>query len=157
MSNRNFYWRKDWFESLSKISSADTDELWNDYKAYCEFQEKGIRKIAFKHLNTFIDSICREALKNRMLFVRWIMPLAHSSPNFGQLLPHPLIEKLIKPTIKESLGLHPSDPDLLFWRGHLLRDYESLHQAIHSDPHHIASRSLLIEWKLGIVDYTSFA
>jgi hypothetical protein len=152
---QQYYWRKDWFEALDIVASAESGREWDDYKAYCRAQEKGLRKQALEHLGRFLDAICTQTLEHRMSFVRWIMPIAHRSPNFEQLLPNPVIERLIKSTLKEGMAQDAHDPDLLFWSGHLLRDADFLRQAIETSPSHVDSRTLLLNWVLSCPDYAT--
>lgn len=152
---QHYYWREDWFQTLDAVASADSGKEWDGYRAYCRALEEGLRKQAFEHLDRFLAVISTQPLADRMAFVRWIMPIAHRSPNFEQLLPYPVIEKLIKPALKQAIEQDPRDADQLFWLGHLLRDPKLMRQAIEASPDHVDSRTLLINWILSFPYYAT--
>ena len=152
---KHHYWRKDWYKSLETVVSDSQSVIWYKYRDYCQAQENGLRKQAFEHLDRFLESICSQLLENRLAFVRWIMPIAHQSPNFEQLLPYPIIEKLIRITLSQAVEQDPHDPDLLFWTGHLLRDQDLLQKAVEVSSEHVDSRTMLINWILDCPDFAT--
>jgi hypothetical protein len=92
----------------------------NDYrlfKDFCLFKEKGLRKEAFKSLNSFTEEAKKWDVKKQHNFVCWLFGLFEVSVDIHHVLVYPLEENLLKPLLAEWMSLDPKDPRPYRWYG----------------------------------------
>jgi hypothetical protein len=148
-----YYWRKDDFDSLKRVSEAAERESagWQDYADFCLKLEKGLRHEALLLLERFIVHLEREPFIERRRFVKWLMGITGGQKGRRTLLPHPLVIRIIEPTLLEWVEVHPEDSEPHRWIG----DPEHLEKAIELDPtDHIAAKRLVIAL-LSQIDYAT--
>jgi len=133
-----WHWRVENFNGLRDIASQVAGEPGLiHFGEYCSLREQGLRQQAFAALNKFLATAEFWDVQRRRAFVRWLVETHAANPSVFDLIPHPLQEKLVTPTIRQWQVEAPNDP-LPFQLG---GDYESLKTAIHLDPTH--QRTLL--------------
>jgi len=144
------------FEGLRAIvvSIADRPEL-HHFAQYCQYQEQGLRKQALNVLTQFIEQVGTWPFARRQRFVDWLLTIQFQHPAIHQLIPHPLMEQVVRPTLVEWSHHDPRDPVPLRWRGIFLYEPPLLEQAIVLDPHDVLARIALIEWLIGKIDHAT--
>ena len=127
---KNFYWRKESFESLKKVIELSRENSeWELYTKYCETIEKGLRKQALKILSEFIEQLKGKSLEDRIQFTNWIEERRMKSNEVVVLIPSPLQKNLIEPTLNEWKDKEPNNPIPYRW----INSKESLLRAIELD------------------------
>jgi hypothetical protein len=147
-----WYWRKQNFEGLKEISEylSDSDK-YKKYKDYIDNREKGLRAIAFKKLEEFIDETKSWEFDQLKEFVDWILWVKNGLPEILDLIPQPLNEKLIRPTIELWIEKEPQNPAPYRWSGRI----EDLRMAIKLNSRdQIAIRKYCIE-VISSLDYST--
>jgi hypothetical protein len=145
-----WYWRDEDFNILaeaSRIASGNPD--WDEYAKYCELLEKGLRKDAFSYLSKFIESSSDWSFVEKKEFVSWLYHYAYPKRFLNQLLPHPLREKLLEPTLAEWVCREPKNSEPLRWIGGV----EQLREAIKLNPADEIACYRLADVVFGYVDY----
>jgi hypothetical protein len=152
------YWRDDNFKGLADVAAAlAADPDLADYAAYLDLREKGLRKPALQRLEQFIDAALNRPVDRRTDFVDRLMRLNHARPEIIDLIPVPLRDGLILPTLDEWARRDPADPAPFRWRGRFRFHDEALpdfRQAIALDPAEQIARTLLIHAVIESVDYS---
>ena len=108
-----YYWNKDNFEGLEAIARSlqeSTDV--KDFSDYCRFRAEGLRKQAFEALSRFLFQALNWEFEKRRDFVDWLLTAQYNNPKIHQLIPHPLMEKLVEPTLNEWIQCQPESPIL---------------------------------------------
>jgi len=145
-----WYWRKDSFEGLNKVIKLSKEHSeWNLYSSYCINKEKGLRKIALKELDNFIDLLNSKTLEKRIAFINWIEERRMNNHEIIDLVPYQLQTKLIDPTLKEWIKEEPNNPIPLRWTN----TKESLIKAIELDSDEQISKYRLYHKVIGWIDY----
>lgn len=128
-----WYWREENFRGLSEIVSRLSNEPdLKGFRDYLSFREEGLRRKAFAALAEFLAMTQSWTVPQRRDFVRWIIETHRQNPRVFDLLPRPLRESLVDPTISQWQSEMPTDP--IPFR--LCDDYQSLRTAILLDPSH---------------------
>jgi hypothetical protein len=140
------HWRANWFPVLRGVAQeAAQHESWAEYGRYCEQLERGLRKQALVTLGAFVEQIERAAFVDRRAFVSWLLHHVDGTRAAESLVPHPLRQRVVQPTLAEWLTAEPRCSEPHRWLG----GYEHLNEAIQLDPEdEIARRkfvSLVIE------------
>lgn len=146
------------FEALTEAAaSAQADPSWDNYAEYCRLRERGLRKEALLRLDAFITALAPAPFERRLPFVRWVLLEAtrEDHPIQGSLLlPHPLFERLVVPTLREWAERETQAAEPEFWLGHTLNSTEHYRRAVALDPSHDAARACLAHRLLGFVAYS---
>ena len=120
---------------------------WVEYANYCFDREKGLRKTAFRHLDTFIKDTQNRELAQRIEFVSHVLPYFETveDADYGGF-PQPLSEKIIKPTLEEWCASENKDNRPFRWYGKYYRSEDHLFKALELNPLDDLARSTLISW-----------
>jgi hypothetical protein len=146
-----WYWRDEDFSILAEASRiAAGNPAWVGYAKYCELLEGGLRKDALRHLSTFIESSSAWSFAEKKEFVSWLYHYAYPRRFLNQLLPQPLREKLLEPTLAEWMCREPENSEPHRWIGGI----EHLEEAIRLNPADEIARYRLAEAVFGHVGYS---
>lgn len=110
----------------SKVSS------WNIFSEYCDLREKGFRKESLNRLNEFIQQTHHWAESERREFTRVAVDASRRRPFSAAVLPQPLREEVVQPTLDHWIAQEPDNPEPLRLRG----GREDLCKALDLDPSH---------------------
>jgi hypothetical protein len=148
------YWRKGMFEALqAAASAAEGIPEWRDYATYCRLRERGLRKKSLESLEAFLGRLVDSAFEQRLAFVCWVMPRADSASNGDLLIPWPLYDRLIRPTLLEWSQRRPAEPEPQYWLGTREHGTERLRRAITLDPRLTEVRARLVGYLLANVEH----
>ena len=161
-------------ECLRKVGDqAASQESWKDYAVYCRSRESGLRHQAFQRLNNFLDTAISWSFHDRVSFVNWLCSRLYEfgeSDGYG-LIPQPLAERLIGPTLFEWADREATDPRPCRWLGmffsgvvypavragliHSANDaFTYLREALRREPNDQLARIRLIEMTVGNAEYS---
>lgn len=143
-------------EALCAIATvAEEQPAWADYAAYCRAREAGQRKDAFRQLETFLRAAAGWADGQRQAFAAFLLPFVETVAGADQgPLPHPLRERLLRPTLAAWCATETADSRPFRWYGKLFRSEAHLQQALAIDPADDQARQLLLG---GWIDRLYFA
>lgn len=99
-------------------SEAEREPAWHAYAHYCRERERGLRKQALQNLETFVGTAERWPFESRLSFVAWLC--AHlERPGWARfdLTPHPLANRILRPTLVEWTSRDPRSPLPHRWLG----------------------------------------
>ncbi len=135
---------------------AMLNSKWTEYAQYCFDREKGLRRDAFTHLNKFLDFADDWTFEEKVEFVRFLFPYCENVTNadYGPL-PHPLMERLIKPVLEEWCIKEAGDSTPFRWYGkycHGGRGY--IDKALTINPVDYVAREILTEWSIDGLFYS---
>ena len=152
---------------------ASSNAEWADYAAYCTDRERGLRRPAFQHLDCFLVIAQSWTVDERKEFVNWLcMRLAEFGESDGYgLIPRPLVDQLIFPTLGEWAEVESKDATPCRWLGlffggvaysgmraglsHGTIDaYSHLRAALERDPFEQLARVRVIEMLVGDAEYS---
>jgi hypothetical protein len=113
-----WYWRKGNHEGLLNFAEKIQNEPDLDlYAKYCFLREKGLRKQAFQNLNNFISSALSWSLEKRFQFVDSLHHVLNENEEIYDLIPQPLDNRIVQPTLLEWIKVNPDDPSGYRWLG----------------------------------------
>ncbi len=114
-----YFWRDKYFKTLTEAGNyASAILAWTEYGQFCELREKGLRKEAFAHLQSFIESATNWSLSEKKQFVSWLYNFAYVRRDHSHLLmPHPLRVILLEPTLLEWIRHEPKTGEPHRWLG----------------------------------------
>ncbi len=146
-----WYWRDEDFSILAEASRiASGNHAWAEYAKYCELLERGLRNDALSYLSKFIESSSDWSFVEKKEFVSWLYHYAYPRRFLNQLLPHPLREKLLEPTLAEWVCREPENSEPHRWIGGI----EHLSEAIKLDPADEIARYRLAD---AVFDHVGYA
>ncbi|MEM1041984.1 MAG: hypothetical protein AAGI91_05080 [Bacteroidota bacterium] len=110
-------------DALRKTASDATGDAALDlYATYCQLREQGLRKQALVHVTELADELATEPFQRRQRFVGWVLRRSVEGKHASDgtlLLPHPLVRRLVEPTLVDWTRWEPEDPEPHFWLGML--------------------------------------
>lgn len=148
-------WHHDAFEVWKEtaIESASRP-AWSSFTHWCSLREQGMRRQALQSLREFLSQAHGWSDEARREFADWIMRAVYRRGFVGAcLLCHPLVEDLLKPTLRAWLSDEINDPTPCRWLGLLDDDIDMLREAIRRDPREQIARAECIQVFLGRVGY----
>ena len=136
-------------------AEARKEEEWHDFSRFCEFRGRGLRTAAMEHLNKFLQVAGGWSLEKRLAFSKWVLGRSRRFQRDRAVLPHPIRERLIVPTLRSWSEASPSEAEAHLWLGLLRCDNPSRHldQALKLDPSCELARRTLMEWIISDVEY----
>jgi hypothetical protein len=136
-------------------AEARKEELWFDFSRFCEFRGQGVRAAAMEHLNKFLQAAAPWSLEERLAFTKWVLWRSRKLQYDRVVLPHPLREKLLIPTLRSWSEASPSAAESHLWLGLLRCDDPAHHldQALRIDPSCELARRTRIDWIISGVEY----
>ena len=140
---------------LTVGNSALKNSDWTDYANYCYDREKGLRKEAFKNLDNFLKSTLNWTFKNKIEFVKFLFPFFETvvDADYGPF-PHPLSDKLIKPTLIKWCETEMNDGNPFRWYGKYYRSEEHLFRALEINPADNLARETILSWWTYNINYS---
>lgn len=152
----SWYWNRANFEGLAQVArrfaaQPATADLGQHYL----LRERGLRKEAFQALESFVACARQWTEPDQRDFAQEILELHLARPEIHQLLPSPLLEKLLLPLLKRWRDSEPEDGRPLAWLA-LLGQPEPellLRQALQLDPASPLARELLVRHLLRALDF----
>ncbi len=151
-----WYWNDNNLEGLLAVAESIADDpTLQDFAQYCHYREQGLWQEAFRALAQFIAQVGRWPFPQRKRFVDWVLMIKFRQPHIHQLLPHPLIEGIIRPTLMEWSQVDPRDPVPLRWRGVFLSERQALEEAVVLAPREEIARIVLIDRLIGDIEYAT--
>jgi hypothetical protein len=146
-----YYWRNNAFHSLAEAASyASAIPAWNEYARFCELLARGLRKDALAHLVTFTKQATDWPFPQKKEFISWLYHFAQQHADTYLLIPHPLYEEFIKPTLEGWIEREPDNGEPHRWLG----TAEHLKEAIRLNPTDEIARSRLAETVINWAAYS---
>ncbi len=136
--------------TVANLAKANSD--WSDYTEYCLYREKGLRKHAFKKLDSFIKSTNSWTFDEKINFIKFLFPLFETveEADYGAF-PQPLSERFIKPVLKEWCEIENEDGRPFRWYGKYYRCEGHIYRALEINPKDdIARHTLLSRWTYSV-------
>ncbi|MDQ1144040.1 hypothetical protein QE429_000867 [Bacillus sp. SORGH_AS 510] len=115
--------QKDILENFLDDKNLERNPL---FKEFCQYKEKGLRKEAFKSLDTFLNETKDWNAVKKRAFISWLFGWFEKSDDIHHVLVHPLEEKLLKPTLNDWMVEDSEDPKLFRWSGLFLKTDDHL-------------------------------
>lgn len=111
---------------------VERDRRLEPLATYLRLRDKGLRKQAFAGLSSWLTEFQSVSFADRRDLVDWLIQLDLEA-EVRVLLPHPVHEKIIKPTLDEWIRCEPYDSAPHRWRGMLYNEFQSLEEAVELD------------------------
>ena len=144
-------WRDNAFHSLTEAASrASNFPAWTEYARFCELLDRGVRKEALAHLAVFVEQAVTWPFAEKKEFISWLYPFIQEHNDTCLLIPHPLYEEFVKPTLLEWIEREPITAEPRRWLG----TPEHLKEAVRLDPSDEIARSRLTETVINWVAYS---
>lgn len=133
-------------------------ELNSQYRLFAEFaasRAQGVRQRALDRLAGFLEEARLWPFPERLDFVRWLLGRSCQFSDNTVVLPQPLREALIVPTVREWADASPESADPFLWLGLLRCDEPALHleKALQLNPSCDLARKTLVEWIVADIEY----
>jgi hypothetical protein len=130
---------------LTVANSALLNSDWTEYANYCFDREKGLRKVAFKHLDNFLKSAVSWTLEKKIDFLNFLFPFFENvvDADYGPF-PQPLSDKLIKPTLEKWCEFEQNNSNPFRWFGTYYKSEVHLLKALEIEPKDDKARQTLI-------------
>jgi hypothetical protein len=150
------YWNKGNFEGLLELARelADTAEL-SALAEYCVLREKGLRAQALARLNDFLAEAALWDIDLARRNVATILKAASRIAEAHQFITHPLLTRLIYPTLEQWVNDEASAVEPLRWLGLLRSDPDALRHALSLAPSDVPVRRKLINFALNAADHAT--
>ncbi len=112
---------------------------------YCNYLDKGLRKDAFKYLNSFLDNTKNWDYLSKAAFCKTVFSVSTVSNNeLDFFLTTNLTNKLIKPTLLEMTTQDPSNYLAFKWYGQYFQDTTFIKKAYQLNPSDISIKLVLL-------------
>lgn len=148
-----YYWNQDNFDGLKQIYHHFIDDPYFAlYAEYCHFRESGLRKIAFKKLEEFIQNCKKLDVSTQRNIVITLMDIIYNHLSIHQLSSEPLNRYVIK-VLKDWMATGDQDIQPYQWLGYLCQDIEFYRKALELDPHQQFCLIQLVKSHLKQVDW----
>ena len=133
-------------------------ELNPQYRLFAEFaalRAQGVRQGALNRLARFLELAPLWSFPERLGFVRWLLGRSRQFSDSTVVLPQPIREVLVVPTVREWATASPELADPFLWLGLLRCDDPALHleRALQLDPSCDLARKTLVEWIPADIEY----
>ncbi|GGI12901.1 hypothetical protein [Gottfriedia solisilvae] len=102
---------------LTYIIKNEHSDKYKLFKEFCILKEKGLRKEAFKSLNTFINDLKKWDANAQKEFACWLFDVFENTEEIHHVLVHPLEENLLKPLLNQWMISTPKDSRPFRWHG----------------------------------------
>lgn len=149
-----WYWNKQNFEGLAAVADSIADQSqWKLFAQYCRLREQGLRPQALQAIAQLIAEAASWDDNARRRFADWIFSTSLLYPEVHQLIPTPLKEQLLIPTLREWAASEPSNAIPERWLGFATADDQHFSNALSLDAADDISRYRLVSRDLADVDY----
>jgi hypothetical protein len=155
-NNPMHYWNKDNFEGLAAIAEdLRGDDFLAPIARYCDLRQKGLRRPALLVLREFVSASKDWPFHDRRTTASRLLLIWHNHPAVHQLLPQPLVDGFVRPTLSEWSHVEPDNAEALRWNGVVFGDRLALERALLLEPRDDIARRALITALLNDVEYAS--
>jgi hypothetical protein len=149
-----WYWNKQNFEGLIAVADSIADQpQWNLFAQYCRLREQGLRPQALQSISQLIAEAASWDANARRRFADWIYSTRLRNPEVHQLIPTPLNQQLLIPTLHQWAAVEPSNAVPERWLGFATADYQHFSNALSLDSREDIARYRLVSRDLADVDY----
>ena len=149
-----WYWNQQNFEGLVAVADSIADQpQWARFAEYCRLREQGLRPQAMESITELIAEAARWSDNSRRLFADWIYSTSMRNPEVHQLIPTPLNQQLLVPTLHEWAAAEPSLAIPERWLGFATADHQHFSNALAIDSTDDVSRYRLVSRDIADVDY----
>ncbi|WP_076864875.1 hypothetical protein [Bradyrhizobium mercantei] len=141
---------------LYLAEEAKKEHSWLEFSQFCGLRARGVRAAAMEQLDRFIRTTDSWSFERQRAFSQWVLSGSRRFNDGRVVLPHPIRERLIVPTLRRWCEISPKEAEPHLWLGVLRSGADPAHHlegALELDPSCILARQTLIEWILGAVDY----
>ena len=121
----------------SNIANELSEQTKNDYPLfaeYCNLLDKGIRKVALKYLDAFLEITKNWDFTTKAIFCKQVFNASKSDNDLDIVLTTNLSDKLIKPTLLEMTLVEPENFLPFKWYGLYFHDTIFLKKAYEINP-----------------------
>lgn len=149
-----WYWNQQNFEGLTAVADSITDQpQWLLYAQYCRLRERGLRPQALQAITELIAEAAGWGDNARREFADWIYSTFLRNPEVHQLIPTPLNQQFLVPTLQQWVASESSNAIPERWLGFATGDHEHFSNALSLDPTDDISRYRLVSRDLADVDF----
>ena len=139
------YWNKDNFQGLKDLSIAlDAHLPLQRLAEYCRYREQGLRRQAFAALDQFLAEAAGWKQSDARVTCLTILDLHRRTPAVHQFLTHPLLSRLLIPTLEAWIGDEPEAAVPLRWLGILTGREDFVCRALAVAPEDTIARRYLV-------------
>jgi len=133
-------------------NSALKNPDWADYAKYCIKKENGLRKEAFKNLDSFIKTTESWTKEQRKEYIEFIFLFIDTiQDNNRDIIPQLLSDKLIKPILEEWCLTETTDSRPFRWYGMQSGNEDYLLKALEINPSDKFARVTLINKSIEVI------
>ncbi|MFM7516087.1 MAG: hypothetical protein ACKO3V_04030, partial [Pirellula sp.] len=148
------YWNQQNFEGLIAVADSIADQpQWNLFARYCRLRERGLRPQSLQAITELIAEAAGWGDNARREFADWIYSTFLRHPEVHQLIPTPLNQQLLVPTLRKWAALESSTAIPERWLGFATGDHQHFANALSRDPTDDISRYRLVSRDLADVDH----
>jgi hypothetical protein len=143
-------------DTLIFLAAEAKKDSWLEFARFCELRGQGVRAAAMEQLDKFVQAAFSWSFEKRLAFSQWVLWRSRKFRDDRVVLPHPIRERLIVPTLRNWRDAAPNEAEPHLWLGLLGCDDDPSHhldQALNLDPSCELARQKLTDWILGAVDY----
>lgn len=149
-----WYWNQQNFEGLTAVADSIADQpQWSLFAQYCRLREQGLRPQSLQSIAQLIAEAAGWDDNGRRRFADWIYSTSLRNPEVHQLIPTPLNQQLLVPTLKQWATSEPSNAIPECWLGFATGNHQHFAHALAIDPTDDISRYRLVGRDLADVDY----
>ena len=151
-----YYWNDANFEGLLAVAEAlEAHPALAPLAEYCRLREKGLRKDAFRSLESFLTSAqAWPQAKARRATIEILETQARVA-DAHQFMSQPVWDKLVLPTLTSWHAESPEEWVAMRWLGLVERQEELLRRALALEPGDFPVRKVLAQWALDRVGYAT--
>lgn len=151
-----YYWNKENFEGLLELADElkKTPEL-SELGEYCVLREKGLRSRALAQLDQFLNKAALWDQNLARCNVLIVLQADARTSEAHQFMTHPLMTRLIYPTLEQWVIDEPSSVVPLRWLGLLRSDSDALRRVLSLTPSDVPVRRRLIKCALDATGYAT--
>lgn len=140
-----WYWNQQNFEGLIAVADSIADQPhWTLFARYCRLREKGLRLQSLQAISELIDEAARWTDYTRRKFADWIYSTSLRNPKVHQLIPMPLNQQFLVPTLQEWAASEPFNATPERWLGFATADHWHFSNALAIDSTDDMSRYRLV-------------
>ncbi|WP_153556473.1 hypothetical protein [Roseimaritima sediminicola] len=149
-----WYWNQQNFEGLIAVADSIADQpQWNLSAQYCRLRERGLRPQALQAITELIAEAAGWGDNGRRQFADWIYSTSLRNPEVHKLIPTPLNQQLLVPTLRQWAASESSNAIPERWLGFATGDHQHFSNALSLDPTDDISRYRLVSRDLADVDH----
>ncbi len=149
-----WYWNQQNFEGLISVADSIADQpQWKLFAQYCRLREQGLRPQALQAITRLIAEAASWTENARRQFADWIFATSLRIPEVHQLIPTPLKQQLLVPTLLRWAASESSNGTPERWLGFATGDRQHFSDAVLRNSNDDISRYWLVSHDLADVDH----